>query len=195
MDRIEEMPINRLLAEMAMKTFPSPKAGSSLALTLAMACALLELVIADRGEESAVPPGRDWHGDVLLVRGWRRDALVLGEADMSEVIRLFQDHPETAEAHPSSLPTPVARLQALAEAVIEMGMPYLDHAGDKKSDIVTVLLQARAVWLGAHHIRWNNRNKTMEAPLTKSVRLTKVRIWDERLEIAMRDVEIIGKDT
>ncbi|BCU80880.1 hypothetical protein JIR001_06630 [Polycladomyces abyssicola] len=195
MDRIEEMPINRLLTEMAMKTFPSPKAGSSLALTLAMACALLELVIADRGEERAVPPGRDWHSDVLHVREWRRDALLLGEADMSEVIRLFRDHPGTAEANPLSSPTPVARLQALAETVMETGIPYLDHAGDKKSDVVTVLLQARAVWLGAHHIRCYNRNKTMEAPLTKSVRLTKVRLWDERLEMAMQTIEMTSKDT
>lgn len=135
MDRIEEMPINRLLTEMAMKTFPSPKAGSSLALTLAMACALLELVIADRGEERAVPPGRDWHSDVLHVREWRRDALLLGEADMSEVIRLFRDHPGTAEANPLSSPTPVARLQALAETVMETGIPYLDHAGDKKATL------------------------------------------------------------
>lgn len=178
-----------------MKTFPSPKAGSALALTLAMACALLELVIADRGEESAVPPGRDWQSDVLSVRRWRRDTLVLGEADMREVVRLFQNQSETAEVNRSSSPTPVARLQALAETVIEMGIQYLDHAGDKKSDIVTVLLQARAVWLGAYHICWNNRNKTMEAPLPKNVRLPKVRLWDETLEIAMRAVEMTGKDT
>jgi hypothetical protein len=195
LDRIEEMPINRLLAEMAMKTFPGPKAGSALALTLAMACALLELVISDRGEKSAVPQGRDWHGDVRLVREWRRDALVLGEADMREVVRLFRNQSGTSEANLPGPPAPVARLQALAETVIEMGIQYLDHAGDKKSDIVTVLLQARTVWLGTHHIRWNNRNKTLEEPLSNRVRLAKVPLWDETLEIAMRTVEMTGKDT
>jgi hypothetical protein len=178
----EKRPVAAFVEEMAQREIPSPAAGSSLALTLAMACSLAEMVLSELSEKEQAVPGRETDRDWAQVRAWRQQALTLIDADIFAVERMIR----LREKDPDSLLQPMFQLFECAGQLGELLLAYLDVENGKISDTVAAVLHVRTVWLGSAHIlRFNAR--TFGWPLGDQLGgwEKRLRRWDRKLEEVM----------
>ncbi|MFC4076099.1 hypothetical protein [Salinithrix halophila] len=144
-----DLEVTRFADEMAQRRIPSPAAGSSLAVSLIMACSLLEMTVAEAEEKGKAPAGRQPGEDREQIQSWREEGKRLIDADIQAVEKMLR---EKGNGNPQELLAPVLRLHRLAVEAVETARDYLVFSGPKVSDTFTAFLHLRTVAAGAYHI-------------------------------------------
>ncbi len=180
-------PVDHFVDEMAQRKIPSPAAGSSMALSFAMACALIELTLSDLAEEEMIPAPLNPKEDLKRVQEWREEGKKLIDDDINVVEKMVRKEEHVSS---STLLAPVWRMHQLAEQLGELLIQYLEVNNDKVSDTLVALLHVRTVFLGtAHILGFNCREMGVERPLSKewSSPLAK---WDQSIQHSFQQLDL-----
>ncbi|SMO83336.1 hypothetical protein [Melghirimyces algeriensis] len=171
MNHFATLPLSEFADHMAERKLPSPAAGSSLAVSLMMACSLLELTISSLAEKGEVAGKRSPSSDLAQLSAWRKEGEELVEADIRVVETMLRE-PETAKA--DVLLRPVRRLHEIAKEILAIIPDYLAVSGSKASDTLTACLHLRTVLVSSVHIaRFNAQAFGWPDPLSNG--------WEEVL--------------
>ncbi|MDR6226239.1 hypothetical protein [Desmospora profundinema] len=166
------LPVSRFVEDMGRRVIPSPAAGSSLALSLAMGCSLLELLVAEMVDKKTVPADCRPAEDLVQLQKWRRCGERLIDADIRAVETMVRN-PE-ALSDPEWL-KPMLELVRVAEQAAELALTYLPVHSAKQSDTLVAFLHFRtAYWGGCQIIIANTDTFNLPCPVSSD--------WSERVD-------------
>lgn len=177
--------VDQFVDAMAQRKIPSPAAGSSMGLSFAMACALIEMMLSELVEKGCSLPQSNPTFDLDCVRRWREEGKKLIDDDIRAVEKMLRDKEDVESA---ALLAPLRRLHHLAEELGQLIIPYLAVASDKVSDIVVALLYVRTVLLGTGHIlAFNCQMMNTELSLSDDWNAS-IADWDHKIRTAFLQV-------
>lgn len=180
-------PVDHFIDKMAQRKLPSPAAGSSLALSFAMACALIELTLADLAEKEMISAPLNPKEDLKRVRKWREEGKKLIDDDINAVELMIRKEEQVSS---STLLMPVWRLHQLAEKLEELLIQYLGVNNEKISDTLVAMLHVRTVFLGTIHILgFNCFQMGVERPFSKEWSFPLVK-WDQCIHHTFQQLDL-----
>lgn len=170
--------VSRFVKEMGRRVIPSPAAGSSLALSLAMGCSLLELLVSEMREKNITHPNCKPTEDETRLRQWRRRGEEWIDADIRAVETMMRQG-KTVPA--STWLQPMYELAKTAGEAAELAIAYLPVRSEKQSDTLVAFLHFRTAYWGACQIVVANTTAfRLSCPLPADWR-DRLQAWDQEV--------------